>query len=518
LAGEEYARIHGFGGHPSRMSEYVSSSPCEPMDLPQNLLEPILVKAAAARGTNIRFGMEYISHVQDESGVTATVSDRLRGEQYEIQAKYLIGADGGRSKVAEDIALPMEGTMGNAGSYNIVFHADLTKYVAHRPGVLYFILQSGLEKDGLGIGLIRLVRRWYEWMLVSGYDLNGPAPDLSGMEAVRLVRKMVGDPELEVKITSTSLWMVNNRYATEYRYRRVICMGDAVHRHPPNNGLGSNTSIQDAYNLAWKLAFLLQGKAGPGILDSYGAERAPVGKQVVLRANKSIESYLPVFESIGLLAPGDATQKQNAVEARKAATPGGLAQREQIRAAVANKTYEYNSHNVEMGQVYSSSAVVPDGVPAFEYGDDPELYFHPSTSPGAHLPHIWLQRNGKPISTLDIAGKGRFSLFTGIDGKYWAKAAEESSNLLGFAITVCMIGPGRKVTDLYGDWALAREMEEGGCLLVRPDGFVAWRAQKPVSDVNEAQKLLLQALRQTLSLQDESEQSSVFARDQEVLA
>ncbi|WP_050059742.1 FAD-dependent oxidoreductase [Silvibacterium bohemicum] len=518
LAGEEFGRLHGFGAHPSRRSEYVATSPCELMDLPQNLLEPILVKAAAARGTDIRFGTEYVSHVQDESGVTATVRDRLSGESYEIRAQYLIGADGGRSKVAEDIALPMEGTMGNAGSYNIVFHADLTKYAAHRPGLLYFILQSGLEKDGLGIGLIRLVRRWYEWMLVSGYDLNGPAPDLSEAEAIRLVRKMVGDPELAVKITSTSLWTVNNQYATSYRDRRVFCMGDAVHRHPPNNGLGSNTSMQDAYNLSWKLAFLIQGKSGAGLLDSYSAERAPVGKQVVLRANKSIESYLPVFETIGLLAPGNAAQKQSAIDARKAATSDGLAQREQIRVAVANKTHEYNAHGVEMGQFYSSSAVVSDGVPVPQYEDDPELYFHPTTSPGARLPHVWLQRDGKAVSTLDIAGKGRFSIFTGIDGRFWAKAAEESSNVLGFAITVCIIGPGQEITDLYGDWALAREMEEGGCLLVRPDGFVAWRAQKPASNVNEAQRLLLQALRQTLSLQVESEQDATSARSLEVFA
>ena len=92
-----------------------------------------------------------------------------------------------------------------------------------------------------------------------------------------------------------------NRYATEMSNGRVYCMGDATHRHPPSNGLGSNTSIQDAFNLAWKLAHVLKGKAGPKLLETYTAERAPVAKQIVTRANKSIEEFGPIFKALGLL-------------------------------------------------------------------------------------------------------------------------------------------------------------------------------------------------------------------------
>src|SRR2546430_13509747 len=118
--------------------------------------------------------------------------------------------------------------------------------------------------------------------------------------AIRIVRELVGDPNVPVTIRSTSLWGNNKMYATRYRAGRVFCMGDAVHRHPPSNGLGSNTSIQDAYNLAWKLAHVLRGTAGEALLDTYHAERPPVGRQIVLRANKSIEEFGPLFDALAL--------------------------------------------------------------------------------------------------------------------------------------------------------------------------------------------------------------------------
>src|SRR5207247_9828023 len=100
------------------------------------------------------------------------------------------------------------------------------------------------------------------------------------------------------KIRSTSLWSVNRLYATRYSNGRVFCLGDAVHRHPPSNGLGSNTSIHDAYNLAWKLALVLKGKADPSLLETYNDERPPVGKQIVERANKSIAETGLIYDAL----------------------------------------------------------------------------------------------------------------------------------------------------------------------------------------------------------------------------
>ena len=289
LTGEEIGRIRTWGLHPLREADYTLASPTQNCDIPQDLLEPILLAKAAKLGSKVRFNTEFISFVQDETGVTTTVLDRISGTEYTIRSKYLVGADGGRSKVAEQAGLPMEGQMDIAGSMNIVFKADLTQYVAHRPSVLYWVLQPGSTIGGIGLGLVRMVRTWDEWLIVWGYDISQPAPVVTDEMAIALVRNLVGAPELKVEISSTSVWGNNKMYATKMSNGRVYCMGDATHRHPPSNGLGSNTSIQDAYNLAWKLAYVLQGKAGESLLDSYSQERSPIAKQIVLRANKSIE-------------------------------------------------------------------------------------------------------------------------------------------------------------------------------------------------------------------------------------
>jgi 2,4-dichlorophenol 6-monooxygenase len=507
LAGEELARIRSFGTHLEHYETYAASSPCEICDLPQNLLEPVLVGNAAVRGTRVRFDTEYLSLVQDAEGVTATLKDRLSGETYAVRAKYMIGADGGRSKVAADIGLPMEGSMGLAGSMNIIFEADLSRYVSYRPGVLFFMVQAGMNEGGIRVAALRMVRPWKEWMAIRGYDINQPAPQLTDEEATRIVHELIGDREVPVRIKSTSLWTVNNQYATRYREGRVFCMGDAVHRHPPSNGLGSNTSIQDAYNLAWKLAFVIQGKANATLLDSYDPERVPVGRQVVARANKSLETYGPIFESLGLAG------SQASIEGRKAPTPEAAVQREELRKAVAAKHYEYSGHGVEMNQHYVSSAVVAEGeslpVPQRDY----ELYYHATTLPGARLPHVWLQRDGLPVSTLDLVGKGRFSLISGIGGENWTKAAEKAAEIFEIPIDTKVIGPGQDFTDLYGEWAELREVQEDGCLLVRPDGHIAWRAHQAATNASDAERQLLSALGHILGRADELTVSASVAAD-----
>jgi 2,4-dichlorophenol 6-monooxygenase len=482
LVGEELGRIRTWGTHPQRQADYTQASPCRICDMPQHLMEPILLGNAAARGTLPRFNTEYLSLEQDANGVTATVLDRAAGETYQIRAKYLVGADGGRSKVAQDIGLPMEGKMGVAGSMNIVFEADLSKYVAHRPSVLYWVLQPGSNIGGIGMGLVRMVRPWNEWLIVWGYDINQPAPVVDDAAAIAIARNLIGDQDLAVKIKSTSVWTINHMHATKYDNGRVFCMGDAVHRHPPSNGLGSNTSIQDAYNLAWKLAYVLQGKADASLLDSYNIERAPVGKQIVDRANQSIGETGKIFAALGFgngeLSPE--TMVKN-IAARKDATPEAAVQREELREAIAFKTYEFNCHGVELNHRYASDAVVGDGTPEPAFTRDKELYFQATTWPGARLPHVWLGRGGKQISTLDLAGKGKFLLLTGIGGEGWVEGGAAAAAAFGVPLETVVIGPGRDVEDLFGDWALAREIGEAGCVLVRPDMHVAWRAPAAVS-------------------------------------
>ncbi|MCW0215991.1 MAG: FAD-dependent monooxygenase [Pseudonocardia sp.] len=484
LAGDEIGRVRTWGTHPAREADYTLASPSPNCDIPQTLLEPIVVGHAASRGSRIRFDTEYLGLEQDGQGVTVSCRDRLTGAEFTIRAKYVIGADGGRSQVAADVGLPFEGEMDIAGSMNIVFHADLTHLVEHRPSVLYWVLQPGSDVGGIGMGVVRMVRPWNEWMAIWGYDISQPAPELDDAEATKIVHELLGDASIPVTIRSTSLWGNNKMVATRYRSGRVFCAGDAVHRHPPSNGLGSNTSIQDSYNLAWKLAYVLRGTAGEGLLDSYDAERAPVGKQIVVRANRSIEEFGPIFEALGLLDSADPEVMRARITARLDDTPEAAEQRVRLRDALEGKNYEFNAHGVELGQRYTSGAVVSDGTPEPAYTRDPELYYHPTTWPGARLPHVWLvdRASGRKLSTHDVVGRGRFGLLTGISGGPWADAAAKVAAQLGIEIAAHVIGPGRDLIDVYEDWARAREVEESGCVLVRPDGHVAWRSGALAAD------------------------------------
>ncbi|MGW3997255.1 FAD-dependent monooxygenase [Amycolatopsis sp. NPDC004772] len=496
LTGPEIGRIASWGTGDRSSSEYAAASPCHMIDLPQTYLEPILVSEAAARGTKLRLDTEFLSFAQDDSGVDVRFRDRVRGDEFTLRAKYLIGADGARSRVAEQAGLPIAGQTGKAGSMNITFTADLARYVAHRPSVLYWVMRPGAHLGGIGMGLVRMVRPWNEWLLTWGYDIAQPPPEVDAEEATRLVRDLVGDPALDVEITSTSLWTVNHNYATEYRSGRVFCAGDAVHRHPPSNGLGSNTSVQDSYNLAWKLAMVLRGEAGEGLLDSYTAERAPVGKQIVDRANLSRDQFGPIFAALGISGDTDADGISAGLETCLAPTAEGARKRHELEQAIELKHYEFNAHGVELDQRYVSGAVLPDGVPAPVSDGDPELFHRPSTEPGAKLPHAWLVGpHGRRVSTLDLVGGGRWTLLTGLTGTPWRDAAAKVGAELGLDLRTVRIGD-PDVRDAYGDWSRLRGIDEAGCLLIRPDGYVAFRHPTPSPTPAET---LLQNLRHLLA-------------------
>ena len=495
LAGDEFGRIHTWGTHPQRAADYELSSPTRMCDLPQNLAEPMLIKTAALRGSKVRFDTEYVSHRQYKNHVTTTLRDRLTGTNFTVKSKYLIGADGANSRVLDDAKLPVEGDMGLSGSINMVFEADLSKYVAHRPSVLYWVIQPGSNIGGLGIGVVRMVRPWNKWLAIWGYDIEQGPPEVSNEFATSIVHNLIGDDTIDVKIEATSTWTVNNAWASNNTNGRVFCMGDATHRHPPTNGLGSNTSIQDAFNLCWKLAMVLRGQADASLLDTYNDERTPVAEQIVKRANKSLGDFPPILGALGILSASNPEEMRANMSGRKASTAAAAKQREALQHAINSTHYVYNAHGVEMNLRYSSSAVVPDGSKDPGFKRDAELYHEHSSRPGAPIPHAWLQRGKEKISTIDLCGQGAFSLVTGTGGEAWAEAAEALSSELGVAINATVIGPGKEVDDPFGYFARLRETKENGALLVRPDFIVGWRAKKltknPKDDLRQA---LLQIL------------------------
>jgi 2,4-dichlorophenol 6-monooxygenase len=223
-----------------------------------------------------------------------------------------------------------------------------------------------------------------------------------------------------------------------------------------------------------------------------------VGKQIVDRANQSIADTGRIFDALGLLNTTDPEVMVEHMAGRKQATPEAEKQRVALREAIAFKDFEFNCHGVEMDQRYHSTAVVPDGTAPEQPVRDPELYSHVSSRPGAKLPHAWLTTDHRrQLSTLDLGGRGRFTVFTGISGDSWVRAAQVVGERLGMDVATVVIGPGREYDDLYGEWGRVRGIDDGGVLLARPDNYVAFRQVGAASDA-EAEGALESALRTVL--------------------
>jgi 2,4-dichlorophenol 6-monooxygenase len=490
LAGRELVRLRAWGTGDDRVGDYIKASPCGMADIIQPKLEPVLLKAAAERGASFSFNTEYLSHEQDSEGVTVGLKDRLNDRAYSIRARYLFGADGARSVIAEQIGLPIHGHMARAGTVYVSFEADLSRYMKHRPSILNWIVSSHASFGEIGLGLLRAVQPWKHWIAGWGFDISKGEPDLSDQTIRQKIRVLIGDNSIEPIIQRASVWYVNQAYATEYARDRVFCGGDAVHRHPPSSGLGMNTCVQDAFNLAWKLAFVIKGYADPALLQTYSDERAPIGKQVVLRANQSRLDYAPLNASFRVAEAENPVLA--GIERFRSATPEGEAARLAVAQALELKNTEFNAQGTEMNQRYESAAVLPDRTMQCKAAaQDVQLHCVPTTQPGAKIPHAWLvNQHHERISTLDLVGRGKFTLITGLTGKLWAEAASGLDET--YLRTVVIGSP--EAEDVYCAWQKLREVDESGALLVRPDGTVAWREKSCPATVQDASDTLINAL------------------------
>ena len=475
FAGRELARYRCYGtAH--RASDYAASSPCVGYNIAQHLFEPELLRAARRRGAQVDFSHELVEIEQSDEAVLARVRDLSSGEEYRVRARYVIAADGARSRIAQQLDFPFEGESGLKHMVNLWVQADLAQYTAHRPAAIYVMVQPG-GYSFVGAGMALCTNRWDEWVLSYEYDPANGEPDTSDAAVIEYTRRMVGDPDLPVAVKATSNWQVNNVVATEYRRGRVFLAGDAAHRHPPVGGLGANTSIQDAWNLAWKLAYVLTGKAGEGLLDSYDQERQPVGRHIVDRAIEGMHRQMPMIEALGLRPDQTPDQASAALDELISDAPGAEDRRRKLADAIALLHYKSDSLGTALGQRYVfSRAVMDDGTPFPEYTRDPELYYHPTTHPGGYLPHAWLEHDRQPISTIDLAGHGRFCLIVGIGGQDWTNAATTLAAELDIELPVHRVGYRCDYDDVTGDWACLREITDRGALLVRPDRVIAWRA------------------------------------------
>ena len=510
MAGDEYARIHSWGHDPHRHGDYSDASPCDHVDLPQTLAEPIMVNRARQRGWDIRFSTALTSFDDQEAkGVTSSIKEVDSGREYAIHSRFLFGCDGGRSQVVRQLNLPLLKKPGQGIALNVLVEVDLTHLIKTRVGNLHWCIQPDRPHPRWGhMAIVRMVKPWHEWMFIilpePGWD---PQVDKepSNDEYMARVREFIGDDSIPAKLIGVSKWAINEIVAEQYSSTsgNIHCLGDAVHRHPPFNGLGSNTCIQDAYNLAWKTAYVLRGHAGQTLLKSYSIERQPVGLGVITRANQGLRDHAACLQALGVTEP-DLARSTAAFNELQAATPGGAARRRAFRDAVANTSREFHAVGQEMNQRYDGSPGIyfdDETEPRPELPEDPVLFHKISTYPGARLPHAWIntRKPSQPISTQDIAGKGRFTVITGPgDGHgQWRAAAAQASKTLGVDVQSVSVGYACDWEDVYFDWERRREVEDDGAVLVRPDRFVAWRAMEMPS---EPGRKLEEVLRSVLCL------------------
>jgi 2,4-dichlorophenol 6-monooxygenase len=486
FAGLELSRASAWGAGIDRKADYVAASPSSMCNISQHKLEPIILEAATKHGADIRFNEELIDLQQDRDGVSARILNRTTGKEREIRSKYLIGADGGRSLVASQEGFEFDGRFNIGEAISVWLDADLTRYTQHRSGAIAFITPQASE---IWMSIWPCVTPWTEWNPF--FFRHGWTPGSTDEEVLQgYIREAIGDSTVPFKIKKISSWQVNHVVAKNYRRGRVFIAGDAAHRHSPANGLGSNTSVQDSYNLAWKLALVLSGKADESLLDSYTDERQPVGRQVIDRAMKSHVEIEPWSEAAGLRPGMSERDAKSNIEELFGASETGEKRRKALLAGVDLMNYQFNAHGVELGQRYRSKAIAsPEPFP--EYRRDAELYCQPDTVPGSHIPHVWLMHKGKVISTLDLCDYSRFTLIVGVGGQGWVAAASTVAAELGVPIKVARAGLRQEFDDIEGEWLRIRDVSDRGCLLVRPDRFIAWRSRDLPSDP-------VAALRQTM--------------------
>jgi 2-polyprenyl-6-methoxyphenol hydroxylase-like FAD-dependent oxidoreductase len=460
------------------------------VDLPQTELEPILTRGAVHGGWTLRFNTTFLKFSRPSPDVIISeVRDDVSRHTYKIQSRFLFGCDGARSQVIRELGIPLIKKPGQGLALNVLLQADLSHLVENRTGNLHWCFTPEKEHPRWGwAAIVRMVRPWDEWMFIMlpqpGADVKAEDMLATEEEYIARAKELIGDESVEVKIKDVSKWWINETVAEYYSDGNIFCMGDAVHRHPPFNGLGSNTCIQDAFNLAWKIAYAMKGKAGPSLLDSYNAERQPVGVDIITRANQGLRDHHQWMETIGMLEPD--VEKRLAIMAEfEDKGEKGRKRRADFRKGIDNTKYEFHGLGIEMNQQYRSTAVFQDdepGLPALPADAVRERLI--STYPGMRLPHAWLNTRvpGKQFSTIDLAGKGRFCLLTGPGGEKWKEAASKVAKEVGVDIVCYSIGWKEDYEDVYMEWSKIREVEEDGCVLVRPDRFVAWRSKELISD------------------------------------
>ncbi|SEG82676.1 putative polyketide hydroxylase [Thermomonospora echinospora] len=429
-------------------------SPTDWQMIDQDELERIVRAAAERGGADVRFGAELVSFAADADGVTAVVRDLGGDDEYQVRADYLVAADGHRAGVRNRLGIGADGPGVLFHAVHFVFDADLTAALRGRRFLLAY-----LDRPAMGTALVP-TREFGRWSLGVPYrPETGESPDdFSEQRCAELARAAVGDPDLDLTLVPpvpgwpqlVSSSAIGGWVAHRYRAGRVFFAGDAAHVVPPSGSYGANTGIADAHNLAWKLAAVVKGRAGDPLLDTYDDERRPVAQVTLETAMRHLHDR---HEGTG----EDVT-------------------------AIDDLTMTF-------GYRYDSAAVLTETPTPDGPVEDPR---RPSGRPGLRAPHVWLDRAGTRLSTIDLF-TGAFTVLIGPDGEEWATAARTAAASLDVELDVHHIGA--KLHDVEDRLPDAYGITRTGATLVRPDGFVAWRAadlpQRPEHDIQRALTHLL---------------------------
>jgi hypothetical protein len=360
-----------------------------------------------------------------------------------VRARYLIAADGAHSRLREGLGVAMQGHPSFSRSITIYFRANLRPYLEGKIVAVVYVNNDRVR------GFFRFEKPFDSGFLVVNTHGDPANPDsdcqsqLDDARAKEFLHAALG-ADIPVVVDNVMRWNATAEYVERMRVGRVFIAGDAAHTMPPNGGWGGNTGIQDAHNLAWKLAYVLSGRAGPTLLDTYEAERRPVG---ALATEQAYTRYV----------------------ARTAPYIGMTGAQPLV-----------SDLNVELGYVYRSPAIVPNG------SDDGAVHLNPREMhgrPGTRAPHVWMLRQGDRVSTLDLPGNA-FKLLAGSKAQRWCARAEEAAERAGVELSVHRVGAGG-LEDPDRAFCRAYGIEESGCVVVRPDDFVGWRARSDVSASTE---------------------------------
>ena len=463
--------------------EWLAASSVLGTNLMQSQLEPLMkAKAEELAPDDVHFYRNFLEFEQDDEGVVATIEDRASGESYKVRACYMLACDGGRV-IGPQLGIEMEGHLGVATSVSIHFSADLSPWFRDTEALTCTILNpdTGVPCVLVPMGPKEWGAQSADW-LVHLASFQGDHKQFDEGTAIRIMKECLGLPDLDCTVHVITRWPLDAVVASRYRVGRTFVLGDAAHRNPPTGGHGLNAAIQDAYNLCWKLAAVLNGTAGDELLDSYEAERRPLAKHIVQTSFTGWEKNRDVAMAIGFSPKNTPEQNWQNVRTVWQADATGDATRRRLADSLLGVLPNYNSLNVGFGYTYEAGALVADGTPS-RWSRNPLDTFYPSTRPGSSIPDTWLETLVGRVALGDIVARGSFVLIAGEGGRAWRDAAARISAERGIPLEAFVVGGTEgDWLDIRNAWARAREHGPEGAVLVRPDRFVAWRATALVDD------------------------------------